>query len=218
ASKRSAPSPAPTTVPTIWCPCTSGSFGRSRSPSTMCRSVRQTPQVETEIRTWPGLTAGSASSAGRSGSRCLSRTIARIGLDDLVQRRPLRRLAPGGTRGRNQLLGLKADAVLRARHARDALLHQRAAQVIDPPAQRLGGGVEAHLHPARLQVGNRLAEREAKSGGVLEVLRRRDLLDPVRAAEHRVEGDEAERHELGDAAGALLQGADDAHVAGQLAR
>ena len=46
----------------------------------------------------------------------------------------------------------------------------------------------------------------------------RDLLDPVGAAEHRVEGDEAERDELGDAAGPLLQGADDAHVAGQLAR
>ena len=53
---------------------------------------------------------------------------------------------------------------------------------------------------------------------MLEVLGRRDLLDPVGAAEHRVEGDEAERDELGDAAGALLQGAHDPHVAGQLAR
>ena len=78
AAKRSRPRPTSTTVPTIWWPGTSGSFGSSSSPSTMCRSVRQTPQAPTEIRTWPAPGRGSGSSAGRSGSPARSRTIARI--------------------------------------------------------------------------------------------------------------------------------------------
>ena len=61
-------------------------------------------------------------------------------------------------------------------------------------------------------------EREAEDGGVLEVLLARDLLDPVRAPEQRLEGDEGERHELGDPAGALLQLAHHAHVLGELPR
>ena len=101
---------------------------------------------------------------------------------------------------------------------RDRLLHQRAAEVVDAPAQRLGGGVEAHLHPAGLQVADAAAEREPEDRGVLEVLLARDLLDAVRAAEQRVERDERQRHELGEAAGALLQLAHDAHVLGQLPR
>ena len=47
----------------------------------MWRSVRQTPQAETEIRTWPAPGSGAGSSAGRRGSRCRSRTIALIGSD-----------------------------------------------------------------------------------------------------------------------------------------
>ena len=66
------------------------------------------------------------------------------------------------------------------------------------------------------RLGIAAPEREPEGGGVLEVLVGGDLLDPVGAAEHRVEGDEAERHELGDAAGPLLQRADHAHVLGEL--
>ena len=58
-----------------------------------------------------------------------------------------------------------------------------------------------------------LPERQPEGRGVLEVLVARDLLDPVGAPEQRVEGDEAERHELGDPAGPLLELAHDAHVA-----
>ena len=65
---------------------------------------------------------------------------------------------------------------------------------------------------------DRLAEREPEHRGVLEVLLARDLLDAVRAPEQRVERDEAERHELGEAARALLQLAHDRHVLGQLPR
>ena len=47
---------------------------------------------------------------------------------------------------------------------------------------------------------------------------RGDLLDAVRPAEQRVVGDEAERDELGDAPGSLLQLTHDPHVPGQLPR
>ena len=59
-------------------------------------------------------------------------------------------------------------------------------------------------------------EREPEGGRVPQVVLARDLLDAVRAPEHRVERDERERHELGEAAGALLKLAHDAHVLGQL--
>ena len=110
------------------------------------------------------------------------------------------------------------DAVVAAGHARDRLLHQRPAEIVDAPVQRLGGGVEAHLDPARLEVGDGLAEREPERRGVLEVLLAGDLLDPVGAAEQRVERDERQRHELGEAAGALLELAHHAHVLGELPR
>jgi hypothetical protein len=61
-------------------------------------------------------------------------------------------------------------------------------------------------------------EREPEDRRVLEVLLARDLLDPVRAPEQRVERDERQRHELGEAARALLQRAHDAHVLGELPR
>ena len=79
----------------------------------------------------------------------------------------------------------------RAGHARDRLLHQRPAEVVDAPAQRLRRGVEAHLHPARLQVAHRAAEREPEDGGVAQVVLARDRLDAVAAAELRLVRDEA---------------------------
>ena len=66
--------------------------------------------------------------------------------------------------------------------------------------------------------GDRAAEREPEHGRVLEVLLARDLLHAVGPAQQRLERDEGQRHELGDAAGALLQLAHDAHVLGELPR
>ena len=86
--KRSPPS---TTRPTIWCPGTSGSLGRSSSPSTMCRSVRQTAQAATSRSTSPGPGSGSGRSASCSGDPAASRTIART----LPRLRPVRRAPPG---------------------------------------------------------------------------------------------------------------------------
>src|SRR5690348_15268904 len=114
----------------------------------MWRSVRQTPQVFTASLIWPGPGRGSGKSAGLSGVPGWSRTIARIGLvglEDLVERRALggraARLAGGG----DQVLDLELHPVLGPGHARDVLLHQRAAEVVDPPAKRLGGTLEPHL-------------------------------------------------------------------------
>ncbi|MET0729929.1 MAG: 7,8-didemethyl-8-hydroxy-5-deazariboflavin synthase subunit CofG, partial [Solirubrobacterales bacterium] len=55
-----------------------------------------------------------------------------------------------------------------------------AAEVVDAPAQALRRRLEPHLHPACLQVRDGAPERESEGGRVLEVLGRRDLLDPVR--------------------------------------
>ncbi len=92
--------------------------------------------------------------------------------------------------GADQLIRGQHHAVVGAGHTRDRFLHQRAAEVVDAPTQRLGGGVEAHLHPARLQAPHAVAQREPEGGGVLQILLARDLLDPMRAAKHRVERDE----------------------------
>ena len=49
-------------MPTISWPGMSAGFGWSRSPSTMCRSVRHTAHAATRIRTWPSPGRGSATS------------------------------------------------------------------------------------------------------------------------------------------------------------
>src|SRR5262245_38286731 len=201
----------------MW-PGTRGSFGSVSSPSNMCRSVRPTAQAETSISTWPCSGTGSGSSRSASGSRGRSRTIAltSVGLHDLVQRGSLGRRTARPAGGVDQLLGLEPHPVPGPRHPGDVLLHQGPTQVVDAPAQALGGRLEAHLHPARLQVGDRPPKGETEGGRVLEVVRPGDLLHPVSPAEQGVVRDEAERHELGDPAGALLEAADDPHVTSKL--
>src|SRR4051812_35819142 len=139
-----------------------------------------------------------------------------VGLQYAVERVALHGGAAGGMRRADQVLDREHRAVVGARHPADRLLHQRPTEVVDAPAKRLGGGVEPHLHPARLEVADAVPERQAEDGRVLEVLLARDLLDAVGAAQHRVKRDERERHELGDAAGTLLERADHAHVLGEL--
>src|SRR5919108_129915 len=98
--------------------------------------------------------------------------------------------APGAVGGRDQLRGVEAHAVIGAGQARDRLLHQRAPEVVDAPAKRLGGGVQPHLDPAGLDAAHRLAQGQAERRGVLEVLLARDLLDAVGPAQQGVEGNE----------------------------
>ena len=72
------PGPQASTSPTISWPGISGSLGCGSSPSTTCRSVRQTAQAVTRTRTWPGPGTGSGSWAGRSGWPGASRTMANM--------------------------------------------------------------------------------------------------------------------------------------------
>ena len=77
--KRWTPLPFSIIVPTISCPGTSGSFGFGSSPSTTCKSVRQTAQAATFTNTCvaAGFRRGQMSAA-RNGCRGVSRIIARI--------------------------------------------------------------------------------------------------------------------------------------------
>lgn len=120
--------------------------------------------------------------------------------------------------GVDQFLDLEPDSVLGTGHTGDALLHQGAAEIVHTPVERFSRSRQAHFHPARLEVRDRLAEREAEGRGVLEVLVDRDLLHPVSSPEQRVERNEAQRHEFGDAAGAALKVTDHLHVTGKFAR
>ena len=135
---------------------------------------------------------------------------------DRVERVALRSRAARRMRRPDQVRGLELHAVVGPGQPADRFLHERAAEVVDAPVERLGGGVETHLHPARLQVRDRPPEREPERRRVPQVVLARDLLDPVSASQHRVERDERERNELGEAAGALLKLAHHTHVLGQL--
>src|SRR6266849_1652151 len=64
--------------PTIWCPGMSGSFGLGNSPSTKCRSVRQTAHVLTRTSSCPGPGFGVGTSRCTSAFPGFSRTIARM--------------------------------------------------------------------------------------------------------------------------------------------
>src|SRR5262249_15617454 len=54
------------TTPTISWPGTIGILGCGSSPSTTCRSVRQTPQARTRTSTWPAAGSGTGRSTGSS--------------------------------------------------------------------------------------------------------------------------------------------------------
>src|SRR5262245_11121370 len=71
------PAPTASTMPTISCPGTTGRRMPGSSPSTMCRSVRQTPQASTLTRTSPGPGSGSGRSSSTRGRPREERTIAR---------------------------------------------------------------------------------------------------------------------------------------------
>ncbi len=72
------PSPIAAMRPTISWPGTTGSLGFGSSPSTTCRSVRQTPQAATSTTISSAAGSGSGRSRMTSGRRGSSSTIARM--------------------------------------------------------------------------------------------------------------------------------------------
>src|SRR3989338_8767918 len=76
ANRSATRSPLATIVPTISCPGIRGSFGCVSSPSTMCRSVRQTAQAWTCSRISSDPQTGMARSCNSSGIPAAFRTMA----------------------------------------------------------------------------------------------------------------------------------------------
>jgi hypothetical protein len=106
-----------------------------------------------------------------------------------------------------------------ARLARDALLHQCAAEVVAAGAQRELRQAMAELHPRRLQVVDHPAQHEAAGGVDAEVAQALRLWgDPAVVEELGVLPDEAERHELGEAVGLLLDAPQEHDVARDVGR
>src|SRR6185437_12990536 len=73
-----APSPIASMTPTISCPGTMGSVGSGSSPSTTCRSVRQTAQAEMRTRSCPAPGAGTARCSSCSALPGCRNTMARM--------------------------------------------------------------------------------------------------------------------------------------------
>src|SRR5713226_5047108 len=98
---------------------------------------------------------------------------------------------------------------------RDALLHQRAGEVVASGLERHRGEVDAEFNPRRLQIVDVAAQEQARERVHLEVQnsdrrRRHESL----AEEHRVLMDEAQRDELGKAVRLLLDVAQQVDVLG----
>src|SRR5437879_7357474 len=92
-----------------------------------------------------------------------------ISLDAAVEGGALDRDAVHGAHQRLDLLGRGVLARVRARLARDALLHERAAEVVAAGAQRELGETVTELHPRRLQVVDEAAQHEPAGGVDAEV-------------------------------------------------
>ena len=93
-----------------------------------------------------------------------------------------------------------------ARRPRDALVHQRAAQVVCAGAQRLAHAGAAHLDPGGLNIDEVRRKRQPRHG-VHEYRLAQCRPGPRVPApvERSFMSDEGQRHELGESAGALLQ-------------
>src|SRR5262249_31801570 len=141
------------TVPTISWPMTRGSFGSVSSPSSTCRSVRQTPQARTRRRSCSGPGRGRGRSASRSGCRGRSSSMARM-------------MHLQGGSDSPFLLGVAAHELALCQnvafHGRDQLVLGRA-----------GGQVERRVQGVELEeVAVRFAARRGRASvaGVAEVV------------------------------------------------
>ena len=131
---------------------------RPRRPAPRRAPGRERPK-RTGLR--PGRRPGRVLSRGQvappPASACIQAAAARRPRSGAVSYSVVRSAAgrPARVGGGDQLRRVEPDAVVGAGQPADVLLHQRAAEVVDAPAQRLGRRVEAHLHPRRLQARDR---------------------------------------------------------------
>ena len=97
-------------------------------------------------------------------------------------------------------------AVLGAGGAADALVHQRAAEVVGARLQRVLRALRPHLHPARLDVRDMRVQDEARDAVHQQRLAEGRAAPRLAAEVHRrFHMDEGQRHEFGEAARLGLQ-------------
>ena len=80
-------------------------------------------------------------------------------------RRACRARLPGDRRHERPRSGRRAEAAagIGAGEPADALLHERSAEVVDAPVERLSGRIEPHLHPAGLEITDAATERQTNT-------------------------------------------------------
>src|SRR5262245_25313636 len=134
-------------------------------------------------------------------------TVIRLGtVHPPVERRTLDGPPAHRPHERLDLLGRRVLPGVGAGLAGDALLHERAAEVVAAGAQRELREPVAELHPRGLDVVDHAAEHEAARGVDAEIAPSLGLrLDLAVLVETRVLPDEAERHELREAVRLLLE-------------
>src|SRR5260370_11979531 len=138
--------PSISTMPTISCPGTIGRWMSGSSPSTTCRSVRQTPQASTRTRTSPGPGSGSGRCSSVSSCPEDARTIAfttrsqRLSLDDFLQLHDLFGIV-NHSHGSRHALRIDADRVdpeLRQKRRDAGIVGGRLAADADMPSTAMG--------------------------------------------------------------------------------
>ena len=128
------------------------------------------------------------------------------GLRAAVERRALRERAAERLDDRAELRLVELLAVARAGGAGDVLVHQRAAEVVGAGLQDLARADDAALHPRRLDVVDPAAVRDAADRVHQQHLAERRAAPGLALEEdRRGHVHERQRHELGEAAGLLLQ-------------
>src|SRR6185312_852716 len=144
------PAPSASTMPTISWPGTSGSFGFGNSPSTTCKSVRQTPHASMRTRTWPGPGTRSGRSSSTSGVLGPRSTMAFISMPPDSRRTACSAGRPPTLRLRWAIAVVAAIEAFRSRHpctqAVSGPLHARERH---RGRQHLTGIVELNLEVDR---------------------------------------------------------------------
>ena len=145
----------------------------------------------------------------RQQRRGLIRRRLTFGSDRPVQRGALLRLPAKRSDDAIHLVRRHFLTVLRAGRARNALVHQRAAEIVGAGLQTSADAFDAELDPRGLDVGHeRMQHQPAHRMHQDGFARGRPLAGLAAIISRRLAVNERQRHELGEAAGAFLKIAD----------